>query len=101
VASVARFGRLDSSIHSYACSLVHSELSWWGLQSSLHSHVAHFRASGGSHYSVTSPYQHGVYPGGARQLRAANAAFNSVCLYYTMEVTICTDTMMVCSHVYC
>jgi hypothetical protein len=42
---VARFGRLDSSsssssgIHSYACSLVHSELSW-GLRCSLHSHVA-------------------------------------------------------------
>jgi hypothetical protein len=26
---------------SYACSLVHSELSWWGLTSSFHSHVAH------------------------------------------------------------
>jgi hypothetical protein len=33
---MARFGRLDSSsssgIHSCACSLVHSELSWWGLK---------------------------------------------------------------------
>jgi hypothetical protein len=33
---VARFGRLASSsssgTDSYACSLVHSELSWWGLQ---------------------------------------------------------------------
>jgi hypothetical protein len=31
----------SSSIHSYARSLVHSELSWWGLHSSLHykSHV--------------------------------------------------------------
>jgi hypothetical protein len=42
---VARCGRLDSSnssgMHSYACSLVHSELSWWGLKSSLHLHVAH------------------------------------------------------------
>jgi hypothetical protein len=32
VTRVARFGWLDSSIHSYACSLVHSELSWWGLK---------------------------------------------------------------------
>jgi hypothetical protein len=30
----------SSGIHSYACSLVHSELSWWGLKSSMHSHVA-------------------------------------------------------------
>jgi hypothetical protein len=32
----ARFGRLDSSsssgIYSYACSLIHSEPSWWGLK---------------------------------------------------------------------
>jgi hypothetical protein len=47
-ASVARFGRLDSSSsgnYSCACSvdssLVHSELSWWRLKSSLHLHVAH------------------------------------------------------------
>jgi hypothetical protein len=49
---VARFGRLDSSsngIYSYACSLVHSEQSWWGLKSSLHLHVAHTHY--GSHYS--------------------------------------------------
>jgi hypothetical protein len=51
---VARFGQLDSSsIHSYACSLVHSELSWWGLKSSLQSHIAHMHC--GSHYSVESP----------------------------------------------
>jgi hypothetical protein len=47
------FGRLDSSsssgIYSYACSLVHSELSWWGLKSSLHLRVAHTHY--GSHYS--------------------------------------------------
>jgi uncharacterized membrane protein len=59
VASVARFGWLDSSnssgIYSYACSLVHSELSWWGLKSSLHLHVAHMHYR--SHYSVRSPYQ--------------------------------------------
>jgi hypothetical protein len=30
-----------SGIHSYACSLVHSELSWWELCGSLHLHVAH------------------------------------------------------------
>jgi hypothetical protein len=46
-------GRLDSSsssgIDSYACSLVHSELSWWGLKSSLHLHVGHTHY--GSHYS--------------------------------------------------
>jgi hypothetical protein len=52
---VARFGRLDSSSnHSYACSLVHSELSWRGLKSSLHLHGAHMHC--GSHYSVRSPY---------------------------------------------
>jgi hypothetical protein len=52
---VARFGQLDSSsIHSYACSLVHSELSWWGLKSSLQLHIAHMHC--GSHYSVESPY---------------------------------------------
>jgi hypothetical protein len=27
--------------HSYACSLVYSDLSWWGLKRSLHLHVAH------------------------------------------------------------
>jgi hypothetical protein len=59
VASVARFDRLDSSsssssggIYSYACSLVRSELSWWGLKSSLQSHVAHTHY--GSHYSFRS-----------------------------------------------
>jgi hypothetical protein len=41
VASVPRFGLLhrSSGIHSYACSLVHTERSWWGLESSLHLHV--------------------------------------------------------------
>jgi hypothetical protein len=34
---------------SPACSLVHSELSWWGLKSFLHLHVAHTHY--GSHYS--------------------------------------------------
>jgi hypothetical protein len=39
---------LDSStIHSYACSLVHSELSWWG---SLHLHVTYLHYC--SHSSV-------------------------------------------------
>jgi hypothetical protein len=55
VANVARFGRRDSSssgggVHSYACSLVQSELSWWGLESSFHLHVAHMHC--GSHYSI-------------------------------------------------
>jgi hypothetical protein len=45
----------SSGIPSYACSLVQSELSWWGLKSSLHLHVAHMHY--GSHYSVRSPYQ--------------------------------------------
>jgi hypothetical protein len=55
ITNVARFGRLDSSsssssgIYSYACSLVHSELSWWGIKSFLHLHVAHTHY--GSHYS--------------------------------------------------
>jgi hypothetical protein len=46
---VAHFGQLDSSSSSdiYAC-LVYSELSWWGLKSSLHLHVAHTHY--GSHY---------------------------------------------------
>jgi hypothetical protein len=35
--------------YGYACGLVHSELSWWGLKSSLHLHVAHTHY--GSHYS--------------------------------------------------
>jgi hypothetical protein len=44
-------GRLQrSSIHSYACSLVRNQLSWWGLQSSLHLYVAHVHY--GSHYNV-------------------------------------------------
>jgi hypothetical protein len=47
-----------SSIHSYACSLVHSELSCRGLKSSLHLHVAHTHY--GSHYSVRSPYLQAV-----------------------------------------
>jgi hypothetical protein len=60
---VASFGRLDSSssssgILSYACSLVHTGLSWWGLKSSVHLHVAHEHH--GSHYSVISPYQHSL-----------------------------------------
>jgi hypothetical protein len=43
-----------SGIHSYAC-LGHSKLSWWGLRSSLHLHVAHMHYR--SHYSVKSPDQ--------------------------------------------
>jgi hypothetical protein len=45
----------SSSNHSYDCSLVHSELSWWGLKRSLHLqlHVAHMHHC--SHYSVRCP----------------------------------------------
>jgi hypothetical protein len=45
--TVERFGWPDSSssssssIHSYVCSLVHSELRWWGLNSSMHLQVPH------------------------------------------------------------
>jgi hypothetical protein len=52
-AVMARFGWLDNSTHGYAFSLVHNELSWWGLKSSLHLHIAHMHC--GSHYSVRSP----------------------------------------------
>jgi hypothetical protein len=63
ISKTETFGRLVSSssssssggICSHACSLVHSELSWWGLKSSLHLHVAHTHYC--SHYSVSSPYQ--------------------------------------------
>jgi hypothetical protein len=51
--SVARFGRLDSSsscIYSYACSLIHLELSWAGVNSSLHLYVAHMLNC--SHYAL-------------------------------------------------
>jgi hypothetical protein len=51
----------SSGIYSYTCSLVHSELSWWGLKSSLHLQVAHTHY--GSHYSVRSVFQHvGLLP---------------------------------------
>jgi hypothetical protein len=43
----------SSSIHSFACSLVHSELHCWGLNSSTHLHVAHMHNC--SHYSVHLP----------------------------------------------
>jgi hypothetical protein len=42
----------DQQLHLH---LVHSELSWWGLKSSLHLRVAHMHYC--SHYSVGSPYQ--------------------------------------------
>jgi hypothetical protein len=35
----------------FARSLVHSELSWWGLKSSLHLHAAHMHYGG--HYSFS------------------------------------------------
>jgi hypothetical protein len=38
---IHRSSSSGSGIHSYARSLVHSELSWWGLKSSLHLPVAH------------------------------------------------------------
>jgi hypothetical protein len=41
----------SSGTQSYACSLVHSDLSWWRLKSSMHSHVAHMHLC--SDYSVT------------------------------------------------
>jgi hypothetical protein len=49
----------SSGIYSYACSLVHSELSWWGLKSYLQLHVAHMHYC--SHYSVRSPLSTGSH----------------------------------------
>jgi hypothetical protein len=57
VTRVARFGWLDSSIHSYACSLVHSELSWWGLESSWH-FMSHIRI-----VTVTTALDHHINVG--------------------------------------
>jgi hypothetical protein len=42
-------------IHNYACSVVHSELSWWGLRNSRQLHVAHVQLC--SHYSGRPPCQ--------------------------------------------
>jgi hypothetical protein len=87
--SVARFGRLDSSssgIHSFACSLVHSELSWWGVKSSLHLHVAHMHYC--SHYSVRSPT--------ARQLVTSE---RGVCGGPWLSITLTLCYILLPSHV--
>jgi hypothetical protein len=104
VEAVARFGRLDVSssggIYSYVCSLVHSELSWWGLKSSLHLHLAHTHY--GSHYSSTYFIKQSVQRLGCLLVRLVNPRLCKWQIHLNSNTTSSMHVhgthMLYCSH---